>query len=94
MSDRKGALFRIRPATITDAPLLARHRAAMFRDMGRLAADWESALVEATTDSLRDALPRGEYLGWVAESTAPASGVHRRCGRAAQADPAAPTPGR
>ena len=68
MSDRMGALFRIRLATIADAPLLARHRAAMFRDMGRLAADWESALVEATADYLRDALPRGAYLGWVAES--------------------------
>jgi IS30 family transposase len=34
----------------------------MFRDMSRLAADWESALVEATTDYLRNALPRGEYL--------------------------------
>lgn len=68
MSDRKGALFRIRPATIADAPLLARHRAAMFRDMGRLAGDWEQALVRATTDYLRDALPRGDYLGWVADS--------------------------
>jgi ribosomal protein S18 acetylase RimI-like enzyme len=90
MSERKGALFRIRPATIVDAPLLARHRAAMFRDMGRLAADWESALVEATADYLRDALPRGEYLGWVAESAASA----RECigGAGVQLRPILPRP--
>jgi uncharacterized protein (DUF849 family)/ribosomal protein S18 acetylase RimI-like enzyme len=60
---------RVRVATVADIPLLARHRAAMFRDMGRLAADAETTLVQATVEYLRDAIPRGEYLGWVAEST-------------------------
>lgn len=78
MSDRvraRGAdlelepVFRIRAATAGDVALLARHRAAMFRDMGRLPPEVEPALVRATADYLRDALPRGEYLGWVAEST-------------------------
>jgi uncharacterized protein (DUF849 family)/ribosomal protein S18 acetylase RimI-like enzyme len=68
--DRDGGSVRIRAATVADIPLLARHRAAMFRDMGRLAAESESALVRATLEYLRDAIPRGEYLGWVAESTA------------------------
>jgi GNAT superfamily N-acetyltransferase len=40
----------------------------MFRDMGQLPADQEAAIVGATADYLRVALPRGEYLGWVAES--------------------------
>lgn len=62
--------FQVREATVADIPLLAAHRGAMFRDMGRLASDGEPALVRATADYLRDALPRGEYLGWVAESTA------------------------
>jgi GNAT superfamily N-acetyltransferase len=71
MSDREAAHFRVRPATIADASLLARHRAAMFRDMGQLSADLEPALVGATADYLHEAMPRGEYLGWVAESTVP-----------------------
>jgi ribosomal protein S18 acetylase RimI-like enzyme len=61
--------FRIRPATIADISLIAAHRAAMFRDMGRLATNSEAILVRATADYLREALPREEYLGWVAEST-------------------------
>jgi ribosomal protein S18 acetylase RimI-like enzyme len=63
--------FRIREATVADVALLARHRAGMFRDMGRLNPAWEASLVRETADYLRDALPRGEYLGWVAESVSP-----------------------
>jgi RimJ/RimL family protein N-acetyltransferase len=62
--------FRVREATIADISLLARHRGAMFRDMGRVGPDGEAELVRATADYFRDALPRGEYLGWVAHSTA------------------------
>ena len=57
----------MRPADATDIPLLAHHRAAMFRDMGRLVAHHEEALERATASYLRDALARGEYLAWVAE---------------------------
>ena len=42
----------------------------MFRDMGQLAADQEDPLARATASYLRDALPRGEYLAWVAEDAA------------------------
>ena len=41
----------------------------MFRDMRQLPSDRETALILATADYLRDALPRGEYLAWVAESS-------------------------
>jgi ribosomal protein S18 acetylase RimI-like enzyme len=61
-------MFRVREATAGDIPLLAGHRAAMFRDMGQLPGDQEAAIVGATAAYLRGALPRGEYLGWVAES--------------------------
>jgi GNAT superfamily N-acetyltransferase len=60
-------LFAVRRAKAADIPLLARHRAAMFRDMGHLAAHQEAPLERATASYLRDALPRGEYLAWVAE---------------------------
>jgi ribosomal protein S18 acetylase RimI-like enzyme len=59
--------FDVRQADVNDIPVLARHRAAMFRDMGHLAARQESALEEATALYLRAALPRGEYLAWVAD---------------------------
>jgi ribosomal protein S18 acetylase RimI-like enzyme len=61
--------FEIRRATVADIPLLAAHRAAMFRDMGALAPDAEAPLIRASADYLGDALPRGEYLAWVAETT-------------------------
>ena len=42
----------------------------MFRDMGPLPSHQEEALVQITAAYLRDALPRGEYLAWVAEDKA------------------------
>ena len=63
--------YTVREATVADIPLLAYHRAAMFRDMGQLASHREDALQRATAAYLQDALPRGEYLGWVAEDLAP-----------------------
>ena len=63
--------YRIREATVAHIPLLARHRAAMFRDMGRLAPEQGPALARATADYLGDVLPRGEYLGWVAQTRSP-----------------------
>jgi GNAT superfamily N-acetyltransferase len=60
-------VFAVRPAGAADIPLLAHHRAAMFRDMGTLASDQEESLARATAAFLDEALPRGEYLAWVAE---------------------------
>jgi ribosomal protein S18 acetylase RimI-like enzyme len=62
--------FAVREAHTTDIPLLARHRAAMFRDMGQLAPHQEQALERATASYLQEALPRGDYLAWVAEQHA------------------------
>src|SRR5215471_5033752 len=72
----------IREAGVPDIPSLARHRPAMFRDMGRLAPRHERPLEEATAVYLRDAMPRGEYLAWVAQDEAgtivAGGGVHVR----------------
>lgn len=59
--------FLVREAGAADVAVLARHRATMFRDMGQLAPHQEKGLERATASYLRDALPRGEYLAWVAE---------------------------
>ena len=61
--------FTIRAATPADAATIGRHRAAMFRDMGRLAADDPGdALAGATAGYLADAMPAGLYVGWLAEA--------------------------
>lgn len=60
--------FVVRRAGPADIPSLARHRAAMFRDMGSLAPDREEALTRATETYLHRAMPSGEYLAWVAQS--------------------------
>jgi ribosomal protein S18 acetylase RimI-like enzyme len=39
----------------------------MFRDMGKLAVHQEESLQRATASYLREAMPRGEYLAWIAE---------------------------
>jgi GNAT superfamily N-acetyltransferase len=83
--------YQIREATAADIPVLAGHRAAMFRDMGRLASDAVSALVGATAEHLREAMPQGEYLAWVAVRTASPS----ECigGAGVQLRPSLPRPG-
>ncbi len=61
--------FTVRAATVADISVLAHHRAAMFRDMGTLPSRQMHSLERATASYLRDALPSGEYLAWVAEHT-------------------------
>lgn len=42
----------------------------MFRDMGQLAVSLEQQLEGATESFLREAMPRAEYLAWIAEDDA------------------------
>ena len=75
---------RVRPATAADAPVIARHRARMFEEMGELPADAFEPLRAAAETYLVEAMARGEYVGWLA--TAPdepelvlaGAGVQRR----------------
>ena len=60
------AEFTIRPATAADAPIIARHRAEMFTDMGVLPSAIYQSLVDETVRYLERAMPAGEYLGWLA----------------------------
>ena len=43
----------------------------MFRDMGRTTPEIEQPLLESCADYLAKALASGEYVGWVAQLTAP-----------------------
>lgn len=64
----EGSVVVIRAATEADAPVLARHRVEMFRDMGRLASDAVAeALRAAAEPELRAWLAAGSYIGWLAE---------------------------
>lgn len=58
--------FRVRRATSGDIPVLARHRAEMFRDMGKLPDSLYQPLVEATTRYYETAVPSEEYVAWLA----------------------------
>lgn len=51
---------RIRPATPEDAPVIARHRAGMFRDMGPVTPEAYDALVGVAEARLRETLTSGE----------------------------------
>jgi GNAT superfamily N-acetyltransferase len=59
-------MFAIRRATQADAPVLARHRAGMFRDMGELPDELQDTLVQASTAYFARAIPEGSYVAWVA----------------------------
>jgi GNAT superfamily N-acetyltransferase len=66
-------MFVLRQATVADADVIARQRARMFSEMGLLAGDRTAELMEKASHYLRVAMPRGEYVGWVAEE----DGGHR-----------------
>jgi len=74
--------FRMRPATIADITTICHHRVAMFTHMGRVDDTIAEELATANAAYLRDAIPSGEYLGWLAETdghdVAAGVGVQRR----------------
>jgi GNAT superfamily N-acetyltransferase len=56
----------IRRATVEDSGTIAAHRVGMFRDMGHLPDDLAPQVFELTEAYLRAAMPRGEYVAWLA----------------------------
>jgi GNAT superfamily N-acetyltransferase len=60
----------MRAATPADAAEVARQRVAMFLEMGSAVPAVAARLTSATEAYLREAMPRGEYLGWLASPTA------------------------
>jgi GNAT superfamily N-acetyltransferase len=59
--------YRIRRATVEDAPVIARHRAAMFRDMGDASGDDIARIESASILYLRRMISERRFLGWLAE---------------------------
>jgi len=63
--------YDIRLASAADSQLLATQRVAMFRDMGRTTPEIEPPLLKSCASYFANALASGEYVGWVAELSAP-----------------------
>lgn len=62
--------YKIRRATVGDVGVIARHRVAMFRDMGAGALPDEKdaePLEAASREYLSQAMPTGLYRGWLVE---------------------------
>ncbi len=59
--------YRLRRAEIGDAADIGWHRAAMFRDMGWIAAVEVEPLRAASRDAVATLLGNGTYLGWLVE---------------------------
>jgi len=58
----------IREAQVEDIPLILEHRRSMFRDMGRDDEEAHRRMRISAEGFLREAMPRGRYRGWLAET--------------------------
>jgi RimJ/RimL family protein N-acetyltransferase len=84
----EGAGYRLRPATVADAAVLAAQRRAMFEAVWSLDAAAAAAVEAASLRYLRRAIPAGEYRAWLIEHQgAPV------CGGGVQLRPLVPRPG-
>lgn len=59
--------YSIRPAELLDATIISEHRAAIFRDMGVLAAEEYEPLRKASEPWIAGLLANGQYVGWLVE---------------------------
>ena len=85
--------FRLRPAVPNDAPLLAKHRVEMFRDMGRIADEGTAADLRAASETMiGEWIGAGTYVGWLAEPVSRPGLVVGGAG--VQLRPMLPRPGR
>lgn len=76
--------FNIRIATAADIDVIARHRTAMWAEMGVAPPDVHAALTAAGAGAIAPLLQAGDYVGWVATPAAShrevvaSAGVHFR----------------
>jgi GNAT superfamily N-acetyltransferase len=61
--------YALREATLADAPLLARHRRAMFEAMGALRPEDGGSVEAATRRWIEATMPRGRFRAWIVEWT-------------------------
>jgi GNAT superfamily N-acetyltransferase len=85
-------MFVVRAATQADGATIAQHRVAIFIEIDRVGRSRADALADATRAYLADAIPSGEYVGWLAAPANAPSRVVAGCG--VQVRPVAPFPWR
>lgn len=73
-------VFRIREATLADREVIAHQRVSMLSEMGLLRLGNAEELRDATMAYLADAMPSGEYRGWLATLAAAPSHIVAGCG--------------
>jgi GNAT superfamily N-acetyltransferase len=59
--------YRIRRATVDDAAVIARHRAAMFYEMKSVDETESASIISASIPQLSEMLAEGDYSGWLVE---------------------------
>lgn len=62
--------YSIRLARVDEAAIIARHRSAMFRDMGELSAAHVPVMETSMVPWFAERLRTSEYVGWFVESDA------------------------
>lgn len=60
-------VYRIRRATVDDAAVIARHRAAMFCEMKHVDEVESVSIISASIPQLSEMLAEDDYLGWLVE---------------------------
>jgi GNAT superfamily N-acetyltransferase len=73
-------MFHVRPATLADRAAIAQQRVALFIEMDRMNPSQAGVLTDATVAYLANAIPSGEYVGWLATPAATPSRVVAGCG--------------
>ncbi|HEY6357827.1 MAG TPA: GNAT family N-acetyltransferase [Vicinamibacterales bacterium] len=73
-------MFLVRSATLADRATIAHHRVAIFIEIDRMGPSRAEVLADATQAYLADAMPLGEYVGWLAAPVATPSRVVAGCG--------------
>jgi GNAT superfamily N-acetyltransferase len=73
-------MFHIRPAVFTDRPTIARQRVSIFQEIDRISRSQVEVLQDATVAYLADAMPAGQYVGWLATPAATPERVVAGCG--------------
>jgi len=60
------SIITIRPATLSDIPTIVHHRRRMCEDMNYSDDDALTAMVHATANYLKTAIPDGSFRSWLA----------------------------
>ena len=73
-------MFHIRQAVFADRPTIAHQRTSIFQELDRVSLSQIEMLQDATVAYLADAMPAGQYVGWLATPAVAPERVVAGCG--------------